>query len=154
MYVLTKLEWYFSNIAKNSNLCQLILWLHKYIFNNSIRLVKIFSSGSSIWVYLLSEFPHYERLIVLGLSLGIQGLFSFLGNLLPYMFQYGWQRATFPSCCMTYFLINIILGLVALSLYVYVTRGYQYRMRDEPYHIHFYVEEYYSKIQKEGNYLQ
>ncbi len=102
--------------------------------------------------FICSQSPHTMKGLLIGLSLGIQGLFSFLGNTLPYMLQYGWQRATFPSCCMTYFLINIILGLLVLSLYVYVTRGYQYRMRDEPCHIHRYVEEYYSKIQEEDNY--
>ncbi len=102
--------------------------------------------------FICSQSPHTMKGLLIGLSLGIQGLFSFLGNLLPYMFQYGWQRATFPSCCMTYFLINIILGLLVLSLYLYVTRGYQYRMRDEPCHVHRYVEEYYSKIQGEENY--
>ncbi len=102
--------------------------------------------------FICSQSPHTMKGLLIGLSFGIEGLFSFLGNFLPFMFHYSWQRATFPSCCMTYFLIHIILGLLVLSLYVYVTRGYQYRMRDEPCHIHRYVEEYYSKLQEEDNY--
>ena len=153
------LQCMFSSHLNDTSVTEPIMATYISQYYDYIRAFSITVSDLSRYVVMVAQFeficsqsPHTMKGLLIGLSLGIQGLFSFLGNLLPYMFQYGWQRATFPSCCMTYFLINIILGLLVLSLYVYVTRGYQYRMRDEPCHIHRYVEEYYSKIQEEDGY--
>ena len=102
--------------------------------------------------FICSQSPHTMKGLLIGLSLAIKGLCSFLRSSFPVVFYFSWRTVTFPSCCMAYFLINAILGSMVLILYVYVTRGYQYRMRDEPCHVHRYVEEYYSKIQEEDHY--
>ena len=47
---------------------------------------------------------------------------------------------------------TIVVGVVDLAVYVYVARKYKLRERDEPCHVHRFVEDYYSKIQEEENY--
>ncbi len=150
------LQCMFSINLNDTSVTKPIMATYVSQYYDYIRAFPITASDLSRYVVMVAQFeficsqsPHTMKGLLIGLAIGIQGLFSFLGSSLPYMFQSGWQRATFPSCCMAYFLINIILGLI---VYVYVTRGYQYRMRDEPCHVHRYVEEYYSKIQEEESY--
>ncbi len=106
----------------------------------------------ALFEFICSQSPNNMKGLLIGLSFAVEGLYDLICIILNMVFYFSWPNVTFPSCCMTYYLINVVLGLVALSLYVYVTRGYQYRMRDEPCHVHRYVEEYYSKIQEEENY--
>ena len=49
-------------------------------------------------------------------------------------------------------MMTIVVGVVGLTVYVYFARKYKLRERDEPCHVRCYVEDYYSKIQKEENY--
>ncbi len=51
-----------------------------------------------------------------------------------------------PSCGFYYYLANIVIGLVAVVVYVFVANGYKYRQRDEPSNIRRYAEEYYSHV--------
>ncbi len=106
----------------------------------------------ALYEFICSQSPHSMKGLLIGVSFAVEGLFDLLCILFVFVFHYSWKTPTFPSCCMTYYLIIVFVGLVALSLYVFETRGYQYRMRDEPCHVHRYVEEYYSKIQEEKNY--
>ena len=105
----------------------------------------------ALFEFICSQSPNNMKGLLIGLSFAVEGLYDLICIILNMVFYFSWPNVTFPSCCMTYYLINVVLGLVALSLYVYVTRGYQYRMRDEPCHVHRYVEEYYSKLMEKNS---
>ena len=45
-----------------------------------------------------------------------------------------------------YFLVNMIAALFEIIAYIWVSRKYQYRQRDEPDNIYRYVDEYYLKL--------
>ena len=51
-----------------------------------------------------------------------------------------------------YFIVNMIAALFGIIAYIWVSKKYQYRQRDEPDNVYHYVEEYYSKAQDEPNY--
>ena len=57
---------------------------------------------------------------------------------------WGDQHGLF-DCGFYYYLVNIVLGVIAVVVYVWVSKRYRYRERDEPSNIHRYAEEYYSK---------
>ena len=88
--------------------------------------------------------------MLIGLWYAIKGLFELLATLLviPFMF---WKHS-FPSCGFAYYLVNIVIGVFALTVYVCVARRYKKRERDEPYNIRQYAEEYYSNPQQEPHY--
>ena len=46
-------------------------------------------------------------------------------------------------------MLVIAVGVVSLAVYVYVARKYKFRERDEPCHVHHFVEDHYSKILEE-----
>ena len=58
----------------------------------------------------------------------------------------------FSGNWLVYFLVNIVMGVVAFVVYVCVARRYKYRERDEPCNIRQYAEEYYSNPQQERHY--
>ena len=86
----------------------------------------------------------------IGLSFAIQGIFSIIAGVVILPFTY--LRATFPSCGMEYYAMNIGMGVVMFLVYMLTVRIYKYRIRDEPCHVYRYAEEYYSKIQQERFY--
>ena len=48
-----------------------------------------------------------------------------------------------------YYLMNIVIGVVALLVYMCVAKRYRYRERDEFCNIHQYAEEYHSNPRQE-----
>ena len=88
--------------------------------------------------------------LFIGLSFAIRGLSELLASLLLLPIRF--SRFSLPSCGMEYYMMTIVVGVVGLAVYVYVARKYKLRERDEPCHVHRFVEEYYSKIQQEENY--
>ena len=53
------------------------------------------------------------------------------------------------SCGFYFYLMNMVIGLVAVLVYVWVAKRYRYRVRDELCNVHQYAEEYYSNTQQE-----
>ena len=104
----------------------------------------------ALYVFICAQSPHSMKGLLIGLSFAIIGLFQLLASLLllPFMFS----RLSLPSCGMEYYMVTIVVGVVGLSVYVYVARKYKLRERDEPCHVRRFVEDYYSKIQEEENY--
>ena len=100
--------------------------------------------------FICSQSPHSMKGMLIGLWYAIKGLFELLATLLviPFMF---WKHS-FPSCGFVYYLVNIVIGVFALTVYVCVARRYKKRERDEPYNIRQYAEEYYSNPQQEPHY--
>ena len=136
---------------------------HPLIFENSrtsFLLIPLFASvtGSmifyiGIYEFIYSQSPHSMKGLMFGSFFAIRGVFQLLGALM-FIFPFlGWNTSTtFPSCGFVYFLINMIAALFGIIAYIWVSRKYQYRQRDEPDNVYRYAEEYYSKAQDESNY--
>ncbi len=78
--------------------------------------------------------------LFIGLFYAIKGLFQLIGIILLSQFWTCFHRNWF-----IYFLVNIIIGVVAIIVYVCVARRYEYRRRDEPCNLRKYAEEYFSR---------
>ena len=55
-------------------------------------------------------------------------------------------------CGFVYYLINVVIALIGIIAFLFVTRRYQYRQRDEPDNIYRYAEVYYANAQEETSY--
>ena len=90
--------------------------------------------------------------LLIGTFFLIKGLFQFLGVtvlLIPFI---SWNFNTpFPSCGFVYYLVNILVAVIGLVAYTWVSRQYQYRQRDEPDNIYRYAEEYYDRVDNENS---
>ena len=138
---------------------------HPLIFENSrtsFLVIPLFASvtGSmifyiAIYEFIYSQSPHSMKGLMFGTFFAIRGVFQLLGALM-FIFPFlDWNTSTtksFPSCGFVYFLVNMVAALFGIIAYIWVSRKYQYRQRDEPDNVYRYVEEYYSKAQDEPNY--
>ena len=93
--------------------------------------------------FICSQSPHSMKGMLIGLWYAVKGLFELLATLLVLPFL-SWKYNSFPSCGFVYYLVNIVIGVFALTVYVCVARRYKKRERDEPCNIRQYAEEYYS----------
>jgi hypothetical protein len=53
------------------------------------------------------------------------------------------------SCGFYFYLVNIVIGLLAVLVYAWVAKRYRYRVRDELCNVHQYGEDYYSNPHQE-----
>ena len=101
--------------------------------------------------FICSQSPHSMKGMLIGLWYAIGGLFQLIAYLLALSFHSQWKYS-FPSCGFVYYLVNIVIGVFALTVYVCVARRYKKRERDEPCNIRQYAEEYYSNPLQELHY--
>lgn len=108
---------------------------------------------TAIFEFICSQSPHFMKGLLIGLLYAIRGVYQGVSTLLVIPFTVLSQRVLFPiSCGLYYYLVNIVLGVIAMLVCVLVAKGYRYRERDEPSNIHRYAEEYYSNTQQEKYY--
>ena len=104
-----------------------------------------------VFEFICSQSPHPMKGLLIGLFYAIKGLNQFLATLLvvPVIVK----NFVFPiSCGFFYYLVNILLGVIAVLIFVWAVKTYRYRERDEPSNIHRYAEEYYSNPNQEQYY--
>ena len=106
---------------------------------------------TGVFEFICSQSPHSMKGLIIGVFYAIRGLYQVLAALLvlPYF-----HRGTFKplSCEFYFYLMNTIIGLVAVLVYVWVAKRYRYRVRDELCNVHQYAEEYYSNPNRERFY--
>ena len=100
----------------------------------------------ALYEFICSQSPHAMKGLLLGLCFAIKGLFEFVGLITVLLFTIFAKKQVLPSCGMEYYILNVAVGVVALVVYSCIARRYKYRVRDEPCHVHRFVEEYYSKL--------
>ena len=98
----------------------------------------------ALYEFICSQSPHSMKGLLIGLSFAIKGLFQVTAALLALPFSLDVDN-TYISCGVSYYVMNAGLGVVAVLVYVRVSRKYKYRERDEPSNIYMYAENYYSK---------
>lgn len=97
---------------------------------------------TAVFEFICSQSPHSMKGLLIGLLYAIKGLYQVLAGLLIVPFAVGPLKSANPSCGSYYYLTTIILGGLGTLVFVYVSRKYRYRERDEYYDIHRYAEEY------------
>ena len=122
----------------------------------SIQLTLSALSGMLIYTgvfeFICSQSPHSMKGLIIGVFYAIRGLYQVLAALL--VLPYSYEGTFKPLSCEFYFyLMNIVIGLVALLVYVWVAKRYRYRVRDEPCNVRQYAEQYYSKSNRETSRL-
>ena len=104
----------------------------------------------ALYEFICAQSPHSMKGLLMGLLFAIRGLFELCAVFTVIILIY--IREFYNSCAIDYYLLNMILGIIGLLAYIYVAKRYKLRERNEPCHVRQYVEDYYSKIQKERHY--
>ena len=108
---------------------------------------------TAVFEFICSQSPHSMKGLLIGLLYAIKGLYQLLATLLVVPFAVVYishpSHVGQMSCGFYYYLVNIIIGLIAVLMYVWVAKKYKYRERDEICEVHRYAEEYYSNPQQE-----
>ena len=111
---------------------------------------------TAVFEFICSQSPHSMKGLLIGLLYAIKGLYQVLATLLVVAFAMGYtshpSHVGQMSCGFYYYLVNIVIGLIAVLTYMWVTKKYKYRERDEICEVHRYAEEYYSNPQQEPGY--
>ena len=105
---------------------------------------------TAVLEFICSQSPHSMKGLFIGVLYAIRGLYQLVATLLAFSFAHHTFQSM--SCGFWYYLMNIVIGVVALLVYTCVAKRYRYRERDEICNIHQYAEEYYSNPQQEKYY--
>ena len=105
---------------------------------------------TSVFEFICSQSPHSMKGLLVGVLYFIRGLYQLVAALLtlPYIYV----DTPRPSCGFYFYLANVVIGLVAVLVYVWVAKRYRYRVRDELCNVHQYAEDYYSNPGRGGLY--
>ena len=106
---------------------------------------------TGVFEFICSQSPHSMKGLLIGVLYAIRGLYQLIAALLTLPFIVLVDRFH-PSCGFYFYLVNVVIGLVAVLVYVWVAKRYRYRVRDELCNVHQYAEEYYSNPQQERHF--
>ena len=95
--------------------------------------------------FICAQSPHSMKGMLIGLFFAIRGLLSGISGIILTESIFSFIHQSFPSCGMYYYLMNIGVGVVGFLVFVFVSKRYKYRKRDEICHVYRYAEEYYSR---------
>ena len=131
-----------------------------YVFNNycppsqnpALLLIQLTLSALShmliytaMFEFICSQSPHSMKGLLIGVLYAIRGLYQLVATLLVLPFALSTNKPI--NFGFWYYLMNIVIGVVALLVYMCVAKRYRYRERDEFCNIHQYAENYYSNQQ-------
>ena len=104
---------------------------------------------TAVFEFICSQSPHSMKGMLIGLLYAIRGLYQLFATILvlPFVVVEPFTTVHHISCGFWYYLINIVIGVVALLVYTCVAKRYRYRVRDELCNFHQYAENYYSNQQ-------
>ena len=106
---------------------------------------------TAVFEFICSQSPHSMKGLLIGMLYAIRGLYQLVAALLVLPFTWS-PIQLLISCGFRYYLMNIVIGVVALLVYMCVAKRYRYRERDEFCNVHQYAENYYSNPQQEQYY--
>ena len=94
--------------------------------------------------FICSQSPYSMKGLVLGVCFSLRNLFQIFAVIVIIPFGVFWKESYPLSCGSGFYLTNVLLAMLALSLFMYVARRYRHRIMDEPSNEYRYAEEYYS----------
>ena len=108
---------------------------------------------TGVFEFICSQSPHSMKGLIIGVFYAIRALYQVFSALLVLPYSYwGTFKPLMLSCEFYFYLMNTVIGLVAVLVYVWVAKRYRYRVRDELCNIRQYAEEYYSNPNQERFY--
>ena len=106
-----------------------------------------------LFEFMCSQSPTSMKGFLIGLSYAIRGTYNTLSLATVTVISDEISNDNFLNYKMVRQIIAVVSASVfALPLYMYFSRSYKLRQRDEPCHVHRYVEDYYSKLEQESLY--
>ena len=105
---------------------------------------------TAVFEFICSQSPHSMKGLLIGVLYAIRGLYQLVATLL--VLPFALPSIQLISCGFWYYLMNIVIGVVALLVYMCVAKRYRFRKRDEFCNIHQFAEEYYSNPLQEKYY--
>ena len=125
--------------------------------NSALLLIQLTLSALShiliytaVFEFICSQSPHSMKGLLIGMLYAIRGLYQLVAALL--ILPFAVPPIQTISCGFWYYLMNIVIGVVALLVYMCVAKRYRNRERDEFCNVHQYAEDYYSNPQQEQYY--
>ncbi len=127
-----------------------------FTYNEAITFNVVTSTLSSLsftltliasYEFVCSQSPHFMKGLLIGLTITLNGVFMWLASILEYIVSL--DSMSFSGCGILYYLINIAVGVLGVAVFVYASRNYKYRERDDICHVYKYVDDYYSKVVQE-----
>ena len=108
---------------------------------------------TGVFEFICSQSPHSMKGLIIGVFYAIRALYQVFSALLVLPYSYwGTFKPLMLSCEFYFYLMNTVIGLVAVLVYVWVAKRYRYRVRDELCNVRQYAEEYYSNPNQERFY--
>ena len=131
-----------DNDTSNSLAFPLLDYTH-YILQCTLLTLLHMLMYISVWEFICSQSPHSMKGLVFGVFYFIRGLFQCIGVSFHVLFRIHW-KLSFISCRSGFYLVNFLIAVITFFVYVWVSRRYRYRIRDERSNEYRYAEEYYS----------
>ena len=100
----------------------------------------------SAYEFICCQSPQYMKGLLFGLFYATRAFYQFIAANIVWLVMTEWN-STIMSCRSGYYLLNILIGVMALILYTVAAKRYKYRKRDDICHVYKYAEDYYSNIQ-------
>ena len=86
---------------------------------------------TAVFEFICSQSPHSMKGLLIGLLYAIKGLYQLLAAILVVSFAVSYtshpSHVGQMSCGFYYYLVNIIIGLIAMLTYMWVAKKYKYR---------------------------
>ena len=123
-----------------------------YIFQLVLSALSRMLIYTGVLEFICSQSPHSMKGLLIGMLYAIRGLYQLVAALLTLPYIFVEIHTLHFSCGFYFYLVNIVIGLVAVPVYVWVAKRYRYRVRDEVCDVHQYAEDYYSNPQRERFY--
>ena len=150
-----------AHLESQNHVCMFVF--HPYdsdypsLHNPALLLIQLTLSALShmliytaVFEFICSQSPHSMKGLLIGVLYAIRGFYQLVAALLVLPFAFSSIQTI--SCGFWYYLMNIVIGVVALLVYMCVAKRYRYRERDEFCNVHQYAENYYSNPQQEQYY--
>ena len=99
----------------------------------------------AVYEFICAQSPYSMKGLLIGICFSTRSLFQGLAIIL--MIPFGHWKVDILSCGSGFYLMNIVIALLALVTYYFVARKYKHRQMDEPSHEYRYAEAYYSNLQ-------
>ena len=81
--------------------------------------------------FILSQSPHAMKGLLIGIFFAIKGVFQLLAVLTVYLPFISWSSdSSFPSCGFVYYLINVAIALIGITVYTWAAANYQYKQQE------------------------
>ena len=99
----------------------------------------------AIWEFICCQSPQHMKGLLFGLFYALKAFVQFLAAISKIVLLHNWKRQLI-DCESGYYLVNIMTGLITLTVFSFTARRYQYRKRDDICNVYQYAEDYYSNI--------